>query len=358
MIFEPFDYMAWAKQHQGRYQHDLSVSGMAPPTAEWFTPDPTCLSLSGLSATLRAEMKQAIAQTYGVSENQVVLAGGTSEANFLVYGALLSAGDAVLVEQPNYQAMARLASVFGAHTLPFARRLHNQCAFDLDALRHAWRSEVKLVALTTPHNPSGFAMTQGDLLALGAWLDEVDAYAVIDEVYRDFMPTPLPVAQALHPRLITTASLTKVYGLGALRAGWALLPQLLARKAEQLYDYMAVNQSTTMVQLALNAWPQLPRLRQRAQDRAKENGGLVRAWLAQSQYFKGQVPNIGIVSMLQLPPGADDLALSRNLAEQHQVLITPGSFFDAPGWVRIAYGMDSARLRAALGALESSVRAL
>ncbi|MDP1682230.1 MAG: pyridoxal phosphate-dependent aminotransferase [Burkholderiales bacterium] len=355
MDFLPFDYMVWAKSHQGRYAFDLSVSGMAPPDADMFPLDPQCLTLQGVSAELRQQLKCAIAREYGVAASKVLLAAGTSEANYLVYGALVSNGDGVLVETPAYQALTRLPSVFGAHAIPFALRPDQRYALSVEAVQQAWRPGVKLVALTSPHNPSGFAASREALLALGDWLGKVDAYAVVDEVYRDFDPNPPPVAQALHPRLITTASLTKVYGLGSLRAGWALMPEVLVAKAEQRYDFMAVNPATTMLNLALSAFPKLAPLRARATQRAQQNRDLVAAWLSESKCFSAQLPPHGIIALLQLPPGVDDVALTQYLAEK-QVLVAPGAYFGAPGTLRLAYGMESARLGEALERLEAGTR--
>jgi len=352
MDFLPFDYMAWAKSHQGRYAFDLSVSGMAPPDADLFALDPQCLTLQGVSAELRQQLKSAIAREYGVAASHVLLAAGTSEANYLVCGALLSPSDSVMVETPAYQALMRLPSVFGARAIPFPRRPEQRYALSAEAVQQAWRPGVKLVALTSPHNPSGFAASPDALLALGEWLDRVDAYAVVDEVYRDFDPNPPPVAQALHPRLITTASLTKVYGLGSLRAGWALMPEALVAKAEQRYDFMAVNPGTTLLNLALSAFPKLAPLRARAIQRAQHNHDLVADWLSHSKYFSAQLPAHGIIALLQLPPGVDDVALTQYLMQEKQVLVAPGAYFGAPGMLRIAYGIDSACLAEALERLE------
>lgn len=357
MDFLPFDYMAWAKSHQGRYAFDLSVSGMAPPDADRFALDPRCLTLQGVSAELRWQLKCAIAREYGVAASHVLLAAGTSEANYLMYGALLSNGAGVLVETPAYQALTRLPGVFGAHAIPFVRRPDQRYALSLEAVQQAWRPGVKLVALTSPHNPSGFAASREALLALGDWLDTVDAYAVVDEVYRDFDPNPPPVAQALHPRLITTASLTKVYGLGSLRAGWALMPEALVAKAEQRYDFMAVNPATTMLNLALSAFPKLALLRTRAIQRAQQNRTVVADWLNASTCFSAQLPEHGIIALLQLPPGADDVALVEYLIQEKQVLVAPGAYFGAPGTLRLAYGMEPVRLGEALERLEGGAQA-
>ncbi len=357
MQFQPLDYLAWARAHQGQYAYDLSVSGMAPPKPEVFTPDSSCLSLQAVTPALRLEVKQAIAHLYAVQAEQVLLAAGTSEANFLVYGVLLSPGDAILVETPGYQPMARLAGVFGARVLSFKREPEQGFALDVQAIRRAWSPEVKLIALTSPHNPSGVAVPERTLLELGAWLESVNAYAVVDEVYRDFDPRPGPVAQALHPRLISTASLTKVYGLGSLRAGWAIMPPELVRRAEQLFQFMAGNPATTMLRLAAQGCAAAPRIRPLSQARAAQNRALLNEWLNHSQVFSGMLPAHGIIAALDWRLGGDDQALVRYLAQEAGVLVAPGHFFGMPGKLRLAYGLPSEDLKTALALLENAARA-
>ena len=58
---------------------------------------------------------------------------------------------------------------------------------------------------------------------------------------------------------------------------------------------------------------------------------------------------------MQLPSGVDDVALSQYLVRAQQVLVAPGAYFGAPSTLRIAYGMESARLGEALERLEVGV---
>jgi aspartate/methionine/tyrosine aminotransferase len=338
MQFQAFDYMAWAKRYQGSARFDLSISGMPPPPAELFPLDPGWLSLKGASGELRGTLKDAVAQCYGVAAENVLLAAGTSEANFLACGALLNPGDRVLAESPGYQALTRLPTVFGAAVDRFKRGPDTDWAIDPDRIAAAWRRDTRLLVLATPHNPTGAVTPPEVLQALGEWLAERDAYAVVDEVYRDFLPDTPPVAHALHPRLITTASLTKVYGLGALRAGWALAPKEVVARAEQLYDFMAVNPPTTMLNATLAAFAARPALRERAWTRAAENRAHVARFLHEAAGVAGLLPMHGIVALLKPPPGESSPELVERLRADCDTLAVPGEFFDAPGWIRIAYG--------------------
>ena len=68
---------------------------------------------------------------------------------------------------------------------------------------------------------TGRSLATRDLDALRDLAARHDARVIVDEVYRDFLPGPVGTAyRADSPHVLTAASLTKVYGLGALRAGY------------------------------------------------------------------------------------------------------------------------------------------
>jgi aspartate/methionine/tyrosine aminotransferase len=135
------------------------------------------------------------------------------------------------------------------------------------------------------------------------------------------------------------------------------LPAALARCAEQLYDYMAVNPAAIPWRLALSAFPHLPALRAHAQQRAAENRAMLGRWLQTTDALAGELPPHGIVTLLKLTREMDAVACSERLRQQRDVLLTPGDFFGAPGHVRLAYGMSPAVFSDALSALGKGLRA-
>ncbi len=91
--------------------------GQQPPGVR---PRPTCRARARRSSSRRqrqrlcAAASEAIAARYGVSRDMVVTAQGTSGANFLVFAALVKAGDEVLVERPGYDPLMGPPLLLGA----------------------------------------------------------------------------------------------------------------------------------------------------------------------------------------------------------------------------------------------------
>ena len=94
-------YMTWAKRNVAA-RYNLATSGVPGCAAADLPLRPEEIPLNGPNDEGFPPLKEAIAAKYGVRADQVVLAQGTSFANFLSFAALLEPGDEVLLEQPAY----------------------------------------------------------------------------------------------------------------------------------------------------------------------------------------------------------------------------------------------------------------
>src|SRR4029079_13847959 len=97
-------------------------------------------------------------------------------------------------------------------------------AFDLDGLLGACNGRVKLVYLANPNNPTGTLVSRDDIRA---FLDAMPprVLCVLDEAYAEYAE-PEPEGPALvregRAPLCVLRTFSKVYGLAALRIGYAV----------------------------------------------------------------------------------------------------------------------------------------
>jgi aspartate/methionine/tyrosine aminotransferase len=267
-------------------------------------------------------LREAIAQRYQVAASQVVLCIGASQANALVGLAYLRPSDEVVVETPTYEALFGLAEWIGAKVVRVARRKEFGWALDLEALEAAVTDRTRLVMLTTPNNPTGRPFGQSELARLHALSVKTGVPILVDEIYRDDLPDPPPVAASGPGTLLTTSSLTKVYGLSSLRMGWVLAPEAIARRLDELTDWLHVNPPLPSVALALAAWPRLEAWRaedRRAIARARSE---LEAWRERTGLLPGPIFE-GMPFYLADVAGDD-----RRFCEQ----------LAAPGTVRVGFG--------------------
>jgi aspartate/methionine/tyrosine aminotransferase len=350
MDFQPAQYMEFAKNLDiSRAECVLAFSGIECPfTLEELGIDSRVFKEGKFHPYGNADLKEAVAQRYKVPPDNVLIpGGGTSLPNFLIGAALLKPGDRVLMEHPTYEPLESTIAFSGAQIVHFSRRFENRCDLDLDELVRLMRPPVKLIVLTRLHNPSGRDIPEKSLLQLAEKAEAINAYVLMDEVYLDFLPPErIRVSASLHPRLITTASLTKVYGFGGLRVGWAIGPRDIIWNCWRINNLLGVNPPTIPEQIALALFcnGSLDRIGDWVRRRAAEN-------LAKLDHFLGNQPNLewvkpdgGIMALLRLKSGRDSGPLVEHLRDAYKTLVMPGRFFGQNDSFRLGFGIGPDQL--------------
>ena len=319
-----FPHMVWAKAHtRAPLPVELGFSGASHPRgashAEYASGHPS--------------LERRIARKYGVSRDQVYLAGGTSLANFIAIAAFLDPGDTAAVETPRYAPLAEVPRSLGASVLNVARRPSGRLA--------PIPARASLLVVSSPHNPSGRRLDDTDWAALARFADN-GGVVLVDEVYRDLHNRPAKVAAARHPRFITTGSFTKTYGLGGLRLGWVLGSEELLDRVRRVDNLVSVQCATSSLLLAEKIWPRLPKLRKRTMRPIRENLKTLRR-----SGLKFIEPEAGLTALVHVGDGD---AVAAKL-EQQGIGVARGSFFEAPQYVRVFLGAKPAVFRKGVAAL-------
>jgi aspartate/methionine/tyrosine aminotransferase len=169
------------------------------------------------------ELRAAIATEVGVDADQVLVTTGASGAMFLTALAV-SDGDIVLTT-PCFPPARTVPAALGLRAVVVPLSFSDGYRLRLDAIADALGPRTRLVSLASPQNPSGVRFTESEIRDLLALIDEraPDAVLMLDETYRQtaFGDDKVPLSMAgLHPRLVTTSSLSKSHGAAGLRIGW------------------------------------------------------------------------------------------------------------------------------------------
>jgi aspartate/methionine/tyrosine aminotransferase len=306
-------------------------------------------------------LREAIAHYNAVPAEEAVPALGTSHALWLAYASLTSPGDDVLVEEPTYEPLLRAAEGVGVRVRRFARDARAGFAVDPDAVGRALTPATRVVALTSLHNPTGVRADDDALRAIARDVVKRGAYLVVDEVYAPFdrfiddNGAFHGSARALGEHVVTVGSLTKCYGLGNLRVGWLLAPADVARRADDAVMATAGLLPLAHAHMALRAFAQLGTLAVRSRSLLSGKRAIVEAW-AQAQGFHFSAPREGPFGLVTVPESGDLLPTVETLIRDHQVLVTPGCFFDMPSSLRVAWTAPRDTLEAGLDRLARSLQ--
>jgi aspartate/methionine/tyrosine aminotransferase len=300
-----------------------------------------------------------IAGHYGADEGQVSVATGASGANFLVCGALLQAGDEVLVERPGYDPLLGVPRFLGAVVKRFDRIFHEGFAADPNRIASAVTPSTRLIILSNPHNPTGTFTPPEVLREIGEIAEGVGARVLVDEVYMDSLHgVDVVSAATLSPTFISTSSLTKAYGLSGLRAGWALSDPETAEKIKRVRDIVDGVGSFPSELLAHLAFRNLPALKDRARRILEPNMGMLRAFMESHPELEWVPPAGGSVGFPRIR-GLDDASdFVVRLREKYDTGVVPGIFFEAPAHFRVALGGSGDILEVGLQRLDQALKDL
>jgi hypothetical protein len=347
------EYMHWAKfKEPVRYQ--MTGSEVPHFRMDSLPIGVADLDLDGASHPRYRPLREAIADRYGVRVEQVVSADGTSMANFLAMGALVSPGDEILVEHPTYELLLGAASFLGAKIRRFERKAEDAFRLDPRRVEDAMSDKTRLIVVTNLHNPSSALASGDELRRVGELATSVGARVLVDEVYLDSSVQPLSSAAHLGARFVCTNSLTKVYGLSGLRCGWILAEPELAERMWRLNDLFGVNQAHPAERLAAIAFEHIA-----------EVVGDTKAMLAlnrerwnrfvQSRDDLDCMPAINGITAFPRWVGGDTERLDALLRERYQAAVVPGHWFEMPEHFRIGFGLDTIDFEAGLDRLSSAL---
>jgi aspartate/methionine/tyrosine aminotransferase len=336
------------------YEHDadimLAESGIRSLQADRFDLDPGRLGYV-IPTNGDPELRADIGARYGRSAEEVCLTVGTQEANYVLFRSLLDRDAHAVVVTPTYQALHTVPETVGSVTR--VALTPPDWTLDVDAVADAIRPETELIVLNNPNNPTGRYHDADTVQALYDLAADNDAYLHADEVYRLLAPDPDPPVASLGPRGISTAGLTKAYGLAGLRFGWLVGPEAVVENAWRWKDYTTISPSKIGQHVARQALgEQEAAILSENRALARRNREIVQEFL--NDHDLSWYDPVGVNGFVELPPGVEDSeSFCRAFAEEQSVVLAPGSAFGFDEYVRIGFGLPTAELREGLSRFEA-----
>ncbi len=238
-----------------------------PDTAQRFAQ----LRLGYVESRGTPELRRAIAALYAHGDAERVLVhAGSEEPIFTFMHAVLEPGDHIVVQFPAYQSHYSIAESIGASISRWDSDLDGEGAPAVAALERLLRPETRAIVVTTPNNPTGYALSRAEFDAVVELARSRGLWLFCDEVYRgtEREAERLPAACDVYDRGVSLGGMAKAYGLAGLRIGWvsASQPSLLERMAT-IKDYLDdLQQRTERVSRSIGVTARCRSYRTRAGD--------------------------------------------------------------------------------------------
>ena len=183
----------------------------------------------------QTELKSLISRIKGIPVMNMFIGNGSDEAIDLCFRVFCEPGiDNAVSIAPTY-GMYKVASDINnvqMREVPLGKEF----SLPVDALLKACDQNTKLMFVCSPNNPTGNAFPVAEILRLA---ESFDGILVVDEAYIDFSSQPsLSAYINEYPNLIVLQTLSKAYGMAALRLGLAFADKrTVAMFANVKYPY-------------------------------------------------------------------------------------------------------------------------
>ena len=353
---EPFQLERWMTKYEVKVRWDIAESGVYPMSMREIIDllpanerDATLdrlldLRLGYSEACGSEELRGLIAATYeNTSASEILVTTGAIEANFLLFNELLSAGDRVVIVDPAYQQLGSVARAIGCDVALWTLRHDDDFRFDLDDLRALATPGTRMIAINTPHNPTGVMLSEEQLQEIYALAEERDAWVLSDEAYR-WLDLPgnaalAPPMRNLGPRAISTGTFSKPFGLPGLRSGWIAAPADVIQRCWGLRDYISLSPGKLNDALATLAFRHHDQITERTRQIVAVNLPFAERWFAENaDLVSWTPPRGGILALMKYELEMPSLELANHLAEAYSVMLAPGAAFGYEGYLRIGIG--------------------
>jgi histidinol-phosphate aminotransferase len=173
-------------------------------------------------------LRDAIARQYGLSPERIVCGNGSDELINLIAHAYLGPGEESVYSAHGFlmYKIATLAS--GAKPVAVPETAYTA---DVDAMLARVTARTKVVFLANPNNPTGTYLPNEEVRRLRKGLPG-NVLLVIDAAYSEYVrrndyEAGLELV-ATTDNTVMTRTFSKIYGLAALRLGWAYCPAAVA----------------------------------------------------------------------------------------------------------------------------------
>jgi histidinol-phosphate aminotransferase len=285
----------------------------------------------GSSNRLRA----AIAEAYSLDVNRIVCGNGSERLIDLLARAYTGPGDEVVYSQYGFLMYPIAAMAAGATPVTAPERNYTA---DVNALLAAVTPRTRLLFLANPNNPTGTYISAAEVSRLRAGLPE-RVILIIDSAYAEYVEAPdysagHELVNNDSANVVVLHTFSKIYGLAALRLGWAHCPTEIADVLNRIRGSFNITASAQAAGIA--ALHDLAHL-----TKVRGHNDRWRPWLEQALTELGLsvVPSAGNFVLARFKDPEEARAAHRFLRERG-IVLRPMEAYGLPEALRVTVGLE------------------
>ena len=309
------------------------------------------------------ELREAICQDYHrrygvvVQPDRVVVTSGTSPAMFLLFAALLEAGQEVIISDPHYACYPNFITFFDS--IPATVPVYEEDGFQYrpEAIASRITPLTKAIFINSPSNPTGNLLEAERMAAIA----QFDPHIVSDEIYHGLVYEGQEHSILEYTdKAFVLNGFSKLYAMTGLRLGYLIAPPEFIRPIQKIHQNFFIS-ANSLVQRAGIA----------ALTCAEDDVAQMRqTYNRRRQFMIRRLRELGFGITIE-PTGAfyvfanarhldqDSYKLAFDILEKAHVGVTPGIDFgqNGEGYLRFSYANSMSNIAEGLERLERYIAA-
>jgi aspartate/methionine/tyrosine aminotransferase len=308
-------------------------------------------------------LREAIAEHYharygvAVSPDRILVTSGTSPAMWMVFSALLEAGDEVIVSDPHYACYPNFIKFCGGKLACVDVAEEDGFQFRPEAVQARIGPRTKALLINSPANPTGTLLSADRIAALAA----MGPLVLSDEIYHGLAYEGREHSiLEFTDRAVVFNGFSKAFAMTGWRLGYIIVPPDLIRPLQKMHQNFFIS-ANAFVQAAgiaalKEALPESERMRREYDQRRR----FIVPGLRALGFGLASEPNGAFYAFANAKRfSADSYAFAFEILERAKVCVAPGVGFgrNGEGYLRFSYASSMENIAEALRRLKGFLAA-
>lgn len=283
-------------------------------------------------------LREAIATRYGLRADNIVCGAGSDELLQLLAHAYLGPGDEAIYSQYGFLVYPIAIQSNGATAVIAPEK---NLVADIDAILGCVTTRTRMVFLANPNNPTGTYLPFSEIKRLHSGL-RPDILLVLDAAYAEYVTRNDYEAGlelvATADNVVMTRTFSKIYGLAALRLGWAYCPAHVADVLNRVRGPFNISAPAIAAGAAAMA-------DQTFLDTALAHNDTWLPWLTRelTALGLGVTPSVGNFLLVHFPADeAHNVRAADDYLQEHGFILRRMDSYGLPAALRLSVGTEEA----------------
>lgn len=185
----------------------------------------------------------------GVNKENIIVGNGSDEMLGLIISLFINEGKKLLTFAPDFTMYDHYVSKNNGEIIKF--KTNDDGGFDVgEFISCGKENDVDIIMFSNPNNPTGHALSMFEIIKVVEAFK--DKYVVVDEAYYEFLGESMVPFINRYDNLIVTRTLSKAWGLAALRVGFMISNENVINEVSKFkvpYNVSSISQKLAEIAL-------------------------------------------------------------------------------------------------------------